>query len=404
MTAAGAGTVAGVVAECNVFHRGHGGLFARIRERLGPGVPIVVCMSGNFVQRGDLAVLDKRSRAETVLLGGADLVLELPTPWAAAGAETFALGGVSILAATGVVTHLAFGCESGELAPLLAAREALDDPRCAGRLRALLGEGMTFAAARERAVRTLSVPGAAALRRPNDALGVEYLRALKALGSDMTPLAFPRTGAAHDSEAPGAFPSAAAIRALLLSGGDWEPCVPPGTASVLTREIAAGNAPVRMENCSRAVLARLRAMEEEDFAPYDGGGEGLYRRFFAAVRSSATVDGILAQARTKRYPLARLRRLLLHAYLGVPEAKKGETPPYIRVLGANGCGRALLRRMESAAALPVLTRPSRARRLGGAAAACMERESRCTDLYVLGRPVPGRPGEEYRAGPVIMER
>ena len=108
-------TVAGVIAEYNPFHRGHAWQLGEIRRRLGADAGIVVCMSGNFVQRGDFAVLNKHARAEMALEGGADLVLELPTPWACAGAERFAQGGVAALAGAGVVTHLAFGSECGDL-------------------------------------------------------------------------------------------------------------------------------------------------------------------------------------------------------------------------------------------------------------------------------------------------
>ena len=109
---------------------------------------------------------------------------------------------------------------------------------------------------------------------------------------------------------------------------------------------------------------RLRTMGEEEFAPYDGGGEGLYHRFFHAVSAGKSVEEILELAKTKRYPMARLRRLMLHSYLQIRQAEPGETPPYLRVLGANERGRKLLRRMASEASLPVVVRPAAARTLG----------------------------------------
>ena len=141
--------VAGVIAEYNPFHRGHAWQLEELRRRLGTDVPAVACMSGNFVQRGDFALLNKHSRAEMALMGGVDLVLELPTPWAAAGAERFAQGAVAVLAASGVVTHLAFGCESGELAPLQAAAEGLEQAEYPEKLREignLLCSGQTAGA------------------------------------------------------------------------------------------------------------------------------------------------------------------------------------------------------------------------------------------------------------------
>lgn len=393
--------VAGVIAEYNPFHRGHAWLLAEARRRLGEDTAVIACMSGNFVQRGDFALLSKHARAEMALRGGADLVLELPTPWSAAGAERFAQGGVAVLAATGVVTHLAFGCECGEAEPLRAIADCLDGEAYRAGVRRFLDGGMTFAAARQRAVGELTDQKTSdCLSRPNNALAVEYLRALK--GSGIVPLALPRVGAAHDSGEESEYPSASAIRELVLTGGDWRRALPE--ASVLSREMEGGRAPVDWRNCQRAILARLRTMGEEDFRPYDGGNEGLYHRFYAAVHAETTVGGILAAVKTKRYPMARLRRMLLQAYLGAPQAERGETPPYLRVLGATGRGRELLGEMRRAASLPVITKPGHVRRLGAEAQRVFDQEARCTDLYTLAFPELERaaPEGEYAAAPVML--
>lgn len=392
--------VAGVIAEYNPFHRGHAWQLEEVRRQLGEDTAAVACMSGNFVQRGDFALLSKHARAEMALGGGADLVLELPTPWSAAGAERFAQGGVAVLAATGVVTHLVFGCECGEAEPLRAVADCLDGEAYRAGLRCLLDQGMTFAAARQEAVRALAGDAAECLSRPNNALAVEYLRALK--GSGITPLALPRVGAAHDSGEESEYPSASTIRELVLTGGDWRSVLPE--ESVLSREMEAGRAPADWRNCERAILARLRTMGEEDFRPYDGGNEGLYHRFYAAVHAETTVGGILAAVKTRRYPMARLRRMLLQAYLGVPQAEAGETPPYLRVLGATGRGRELLGEMRHTASLPVLTKPGHVRRLGAEAQRVFDREARCTDLYTLAYPELARavPEGEYAAAPVML--
>lgn len=375
-----------------------------LRRRLGEDTAVVAVMSGHFVQRGDFAILSKWARAEAALLGGADLVLELPTPWAAATAERFALGGAALLAATGVVTHLVFGSECGRLEPLAAAAACLDGPAYRGELRRSLDGGMTFAAARQAAARGLIGEDADCLSRPNNNLAVEYLRALASLNSAMEPVALPRVGADHDSGELGEYPSASAIRGRLLAGESWRGLLPDATAAVVDREMAAGRAPVTMARCERAVLARLRTMGEEELRPYDGGGEGLYHRFYDAMRRAASVEELLELSKTKRYTLARLRRMLLHSYLGVLPPRQGQTPPYLRVLGANGKGRALLRRMGDAAALPVLTKPGHVRRLGEEAQALFALEARCTDLYTLAYPDLRRakPGSEYTTGPVML--
>jgi len=393
--------VAGIIAEYNPFHRGHAWQIAELRRRLGADTAVVACMSGNFVQRGDFAVLNKHSRAEMALRGGVDLVLELPTPWSAATAERFAQGGVAVLAATGVVTHLVFGCESGELEPLQATAACLEREEFRENLRRIADKGIPFAAARQQALREMT-DAAECLSSPNNALAVEYLRALRAQGSSMEPLALPRVGAGHDSTQESGYPSASAIRMRL--SGDWRGMLPESSAAVLSREMEAGRAPVTIDRCWRAVLSRLRRMDEENFHIYDGGNEGLYHRFYAAVHSAVTLEDILETAKTKRYPLARLRRMLLQAYLGVPQAAQGETPPYLRVLGANGRGRALLGQMRKTAALPVITKPGHVRRLDREVQQVFDQEARCTDLYVLAYPDlrQARPESEYSAGPVML--
>ena len=239
--------VAGIIAEYNPFHRGHGWQVEELRRRLGADTAVVAAMSGNFVQRGDFALLNKHARAEAALMGGVDLVLELPTAWASATAEQFAWGGVSLLAATGVVTDLVFGSECGDLAALQAAARCLDSPDYGDALRRLLGEGMTFAKARQQAAEAIAGVELSCLGNPNDNLAVEYLRALRGQASGIQPLALPRQGAAHDSESATGFASASAIRRRILAREAWQELVPPGTAAVIEREMAAGRCPVTMQ-------------------------------------------------------------------------------------------------------------------------------------------------------------
>ena len=390
---------AGIVAEYNPFHLGHQYQLVRLRDLLGD-CGIVVVMSGNFVQRGEPAILGKLARAEAAVRCGADLVLELPTVYAAATAEIFARGGVGLLAAAGVVTHLCFSSECGDLAPLERTARCLDHPDYGPALRRLLEQGLTFAAARQQAAAELE-GDAACLSQPNNNLGVEYLRAAHALGDPFVPVTIERVGAGHDGETEDGFASASAIRRRIAAGEAWEHLVPGPMAGILRREMAAGRAPASMERCERAVLGKLRQMPEADFAPYDGGKEGLYHRFYNAVHTGATLEEILELAKTKRYPHARLRRMALAAWLDLPKAP--ERPPYLRVLAANRRGTELLREMKRRAALPVLTKPGDAGRLGREAAAFLERESRYTDLYTLTCPVLRAPGEEYTTGPVIVQ-
>ena len=344
----------------------------------------------------------KHARAEMAVRCGADLVLELPPPWAMASAERFADGGVELLTSTGVVSHLAFGSECGDLTALQAAEAALSRPELMPRIRQLLAQGMAYAPARQQAAEELGAPPRM-LSRPNDILAIEYLKALRRQRAPMEPLAVLRQGAGHDGTPSGDTASASYLRTLLRSGRTDEALsyLPAPAAQVLRRELALGQAPADLSYCRRAILARLRQLREEDFLPYDGGKEGLYHRFYQAVRTSCSPEELLETAKTKRYPTSRLRRMLLSAWLDVTPPAGGI--PYLRVLAANGRGRDLLRQMQRRG-VPVLTRPGDVSRLGPAAEALFRREALWTDLYVLTYPQASRSvcGSDWRTNPILL--
>ena len=394
-------SVAGIICEYDPLHTGHAYLMAQAREA---GAEAVVCaISGNFTQRGGFAVTDKLSRAEMAVSCGADLVLELPTVWAMSTAERFARGGVELLTRTGVVTELMFGSECGDLAALRRAADCLESPEFTVSLAALPEDGRTFAARRQAALAALlGAEEAALLASPNNTLAVEYLRAIRRLESPLTARTVRRTGAQHGEEASGGFASASYLRQLLAAGETEQAAayMPPAAADILRREQAAGRV-ADPSLCERAILSRLRTMTAGDWRQYDGGGEGLGNRLYQASRTGGTLEAVLAAAKTKRYPMARLRRMVLAAWLMLPEPP--EEVPYLRVLAANETGRRLLRQMRNAGA-PVLTKPADVSLLGGEAEALFAVESRCTDLYVLARPDAAQmaPGQELRMTPVML--
>ncbi len=394
---------AGIISEYNPFHRGHAWQLGELRAQLGADTAVVCAMSGSFVQRGDFAVMRTHARAEAAVRGGADLVLELPLPWAIASAEGFAAGGVGVLAATGAVDTLVFGSECGDTETLKAVAAALESESFAAYLRQGLQEGVSFAAAREAAARKLLGEKAAVLAQPNDILGVEYCKAIARQAAALMPLALPRRGVGHDGGAAEGFASASRIRELLINGGSADEFLTPESAAICARECAAGRAPVTMANAERAILARLRAMREEDFAPFDGG-EGLYHRFYDAVQRETTIDGILAAAKSKRYAYARLRRLLLAVYLGITPEDIPQRVPYLRVLACNARGREVLRCMKTTAAAPVLTRSADVRRLDAAAQRLFALTACAEEQYVLAYPdlAAARPGSAWTTDPVIL--
>ena len=335
--------VAAIICEFNPLHNGHLRLLDAARAQAGPEGTVLCLMSGNYVQRGEPALLHRLDRAAAALACGADLVLELPLTAAVASAEGYARGGVGTLAALGGVDFLCFGSECGDAARLRAAAAALDGPDFPGALRRLLDAKLPFAAARQAALASLTGDGAL-LASPNDILAVEYCRALA--GTGIAPRTLRREGAYHGGS-DAAQPSASWLRAH-DDPNDWAPRMP---AAALQIQQAAPRYGYRWGQ--RAVLARLRTLPDEDWAALPYGGEGLWRRVMQAARAADAVEDAVERAATRRYPRARLRRMLLCAYLGLRAADLAAPVPWVRLLGFRPGGQALLRSWRGGA-LPVV--------------------------------------------------
>ena len=384
--------VAGIIAEYNPFHRGHAWQIDETRRRLGADTAVVCAMSGHWVQRGECAVTDKWTRAAMALRGGADLILELPTPWACASAETFARGGVGVLAAAGVVDTLSFGSESGDLGGLRRAAECLDSEDYRAALRGFLDRGLPFALCRHRAAEELlGAEGAACLENPNDNLGVEYLRALP---PEMGALTVRRVGARHDGAPAEGFASASTLRTWLRQGKLTR-------AEAYLTEAWQGDV-ASMEWCERWTLARLRTMTLAEAEALPDSGEGLAARLLAAGQRAGSLEEVYDLTKTKRYAHARVRRLTACAMLGLTAADRPAEVPYLKVLGFTDRGREVLREMGKRARVPVVTKPAHAKALPGAGGRLAELEARCTDLYGLCFAAPWPGGAEWRTGPVVL--
>ena len=394
--------VIGIVAEYNPFHTGHAYQIAQSRAQLGEHAPVIAVMSGNWVQQAHCAIADKWTRARLALMGGADLVLELPTVFAASSAEKFAQGAVEILHATGVVTHLSFGSECGAADKLSKVAGCLNSPEYHTSVRRFADMGLPFATCRQWAAEELlGEELGSLLANPNNNLGVEYIKALNLLQSPIQPMTVQRKGAAHNSISAEKLPflSATQIRRELYTGrsSHAEPWLVPGSLPLLQDFPS-------LTRIERALLAKLRTMTAEDWAklPDSGAAEGLPQRLEKAGKQCRTMEEFYEQVKTKRYPHARLRRLVLWAYLGLTETDRPAHPPYIRVLGFNQRGQVLLKQMKQTAVLPVLTKPAHARKLESAGRDFFALESRCTDLYDLCFESIPLPGREYTTDVVRM--
>lgn len=294
---------------------------------------------------------------------------------------------------------LSFGSESGRLADLCRIAEAVETEVYRIALREELGKGGSYAEARQRAAISVIGKGARLLQGPNDNLGVEYIRAA---GNDLTVMAVKRQGVSHDSGFPTEhFASATYLRELARQGREEEMSGWMAEEDVALLEKAGLT---RMEHIERAMLARLRQMNEADFAALmdSGKAEGLPARLIKAAGKAGTLEEFYALAKTRRYVHARIRRLALWAFLGLTEADRPERPVYIRVLGFNDQGRKLLKEMKTASGLPVLTKPAHSRDLSAEAQKLFALECRGTDLFGLCFDTPKPKGVDFTTGPVIL--
>lgn len=383
--------ICGVVAEYNPFHQGHSWQLSQIRQLLGPDTAIVCCMSGDYVQRGEPAVMNKWARAESAVRCGADLVLELPAPWSLQSAEGFARAAVGLLSSLGCVTDLAFGAECPEMDTLWQLASLLLDHETAAATLLELRQGISYAAARERALYRQIQQQAALLRQPNNILAVEYCKALLASGSRIRPHALPRRGPDHDGpEQREGFCSASRLRQLLAEGrlAQVLALVPEGSGLVLAREAAAGRAPALARQGDRAAMARLWRMTPAELACLPGAAEGLENRLYQAIQSSHTVIEVCDRAKTKRYAHSRLRRMTLCAFLGISAAEAAAPPPYLNLLAFSHRGRQVLAQCRKTASLPLITKPAHGKRLAPEARAVFQRETLRSRLHSLFLPDP----------------
>lgn len=374
--------IAGVTAEYNPFHSGHEYQLKRTRE--SGATHIVAVMSGNFVQRGDVAIMNKWARAKAALLSGADLIVELPLPWAMSRAQTFAQGSIGIFNGMGCIDMLAFGSECGDANLLTSAVKAADDGEVLEYMRELLDKGSTFAAARSKAVRNFYPDKVASvLENANDTLAVEYLRASMELGMDVEILPVQRVGALHDGGVSGNTASASFIRSSLKAGDDALCFMPQPAKEIFVQERNKGHAPVFIDALELAILAKLRTMTSDELKQVPDVSEGLENRILSSAKTAKTLDELYSLSKTKRYTHARIRRIVLSAYLGIRDNITVGGVPYIRVLGMNERGREILRVCKESATMPIVMRSRDFMSLDSRAKQVFLTECKATDIYSL---------------------
>lgn len=343
-------SVYGIISEFNPFHSGHKYLFDRARAE---GAEAIVCvMSGNAVQRGEIALIDKYKRAEMALKAGADLVLELPYPFSAASAERFAYAGIAIVSE--FADTVFFGSELGDIDALKAAAQICVREDFVEEYKRTLESGAGTASAYfdllEKKTKTKYLS--------NDILGIEYIKAAIRQGTNISFATTNRIGGAYASSeiTAGAYQSASAIRELIAKG-DLEKVseyMPGESFDILSRAYREGVI-TDTSKLSGALKLFFRMCEPTDICNSAECDMGLASRICSAAKEC--VDGDLIEPlRTKRYTDARIRRAILFAMTGVTNDDFAVIPKYTNLLGANACGRELLAKRRKGGSIDILAK------------------------------------------------
>lgn len=391
--------IVGVVSEFNPFHKGHEYLLSCLREG---GAELVICvMSGDFVQRGEPAFADKYTRGAMAIECGADIVLELPYPYSAAGAEYFASAAVKILAAAGVDT-LGFGSECGDVERLKNAAERVSDKRFSEEYKRLCREGSGGAAAYFKAYNELygeECPGGS-----NDILGIEYIKAAKSHGADLSFETVTRKGAAYTScELPeNAFASASALRGKMLDDRALDACldyIPE--AAIKHLEVAAeeGMAFADIRNIERAILAALRLSTPESRVDIAEMTDGLGSRLAKFALEATSIDELVSFVSAKNYTDTRIRRAMLFYMTGVKKSDLKAAPTYSTLLAANRRGLDYLSKKRRDLTIPIISKPADGKKLGRQ----FELSARADALWTLALLNPNSADILVKKSPIIFK-
>ena len=401
----------GIIAEYNPFHNGHAYQLSEIKHAASVE-HIIVVMSGSFVQRGEPACADKFTRAEWALRSGADIVIALPDALSCACAQRFAECGIKLLKASGIADSLCFGSESGDIEKLRSIAGA--EPRNEV-LTDSLAKGLSYPAALAKSLELSESDSEPIL--PNDILGIEYLRAVNKFAPDFGTFTVKRVGAAHnetDIDSPASefsFSSASSIRTAFSGYGNEAPekikkYVPSFVYEDIKRLSSAGRFPADLSGLSDTILYLFRTMEPERIAALADVSEGLENVFRRAAYEAKNVSELLSKVKTKRYTLARLRRICVNALLGTTEelqktALDAPDALYIHVLGVKKEKINLLSELKHSSSLPVVTKFSDAAGLCENAEKLMEHSRRASAIRSLANPAFKNAADDF-SHPLII--
>lgn len=392
--------VSGIICEYNPFHNGH--LYHIRNTRKNGATHVVAVMSGNFVQRGDTAIMDKLDRARLAVKSGADLVIELPVQYSLSSAEFFATGAVWLLKSLGVVDELSFGSECGDTDMLSRTLEVSERAAAERKdeIRSIMEKGYTYPRALNSVISGISSEAASVISEPNNLLAIEYMRALKSFGTSIKPYTVKRTSAAHDSSAPtDEYASASYIRELISKGVSGIDSIGAYTTSIWADEVskAVRNGEIAdINRLERVILYKLRTASVKEIANLHDVGQGLEHRIYGA-RMAGSLEELLFTVKTKRYTMARIRRILLSLLIGINKQDMTHLPPYGRILAINERGREILAAAKGKATLPYATSIAKLSQKNSTSRRFAELEIRASDIYGLALDTVNSAQKDFKA-------
>ena len=378
----------GIVCEFNPLHNGHKRLIDEAR-RLG-AQSIVCAMSGNAVQRGELAAIDKYDRAKAAVMCGADLVLELPYPWCAASAEHFSAAGIEIL--SHFCDSIIFGSECGDIELLKRAGEiaASEAFKAEFARRTESGEGAA------RAYFSLIDESTGIKLSSNDLLGIEYIRTAIEKKLDIKFYTVKREGADYNDEklTTGQYPSASAIRAAWREGNDASEYMPDEAVKVFENAKRSDS-----EQLSRAIMMYFRLADNKDIEGFAEADGGIANRIISCAKNAKNGEEFFELLRTKRYTDAKLRRAMLFSLTRVTRELLKQSPAYFTLLGASESGRVLLSKARKNENINILTKPADAPRESEQ----FKAGERLEAIFTLSLEDGADVGESYRKNAFIKD-
>lgn len=357
-----------IIAEYNPFHNGHCYQLQQARIANHADYTIIV-MSGNFVQRGAPAIIDKYTRARMALENGADLVLELPCFYAASSAEHFATGAVSLLDKLGIVDFLCFGSECGDLSILGQIADIfLAEPTFyTDSLKRNLSRGLSFPNARSNALLEYCPSLSASLdvlSSPNNILGIEYIKALHRLSSSIQPYTVLRVGADyHEQRLSSYHCSALAIRQAIFSKQNFPSLQPhmPDNVYRLLMDSLKSRSPVHINDFSSALLYKLVTEQDNGFTQYLDVSREMSDRICNQLMYYNNFLGFCDLLKSKELTYTRISRSLLHILLDLKKETLDEYlaldyTPYARVLGFRQSAKPLFTEIKAKSRIPLVTK------------------------------------------------